>query len=337
MAPKNKILMKTKLSKPMTIIGLFLIAVSCPESYSQDSISQKSQMLDLKLQLLDSKLELLDVKIKLWEAKPKELDIKLKAIDSKISSMDFDPQMMTKKLNEIDSMFKESRKNLQATENLPLVVAEQEYQFVPEYKSAIMLDPVRLLEGTFQLSYERALTSRFSINVAGIATYSTTKGISNRYFSNQSYEFFDKANNVYHSYEGEVMSGGGLNIQFRNYLLANYPDRQKAPVGLYAAPQVMFKKMSVTGYYSEMEETDPGVFEMVDKNIIQHLNIFAGGVILGLKVPLFKVLAVDLYAGGNIKLSKYKNEEGFTKFKDWNNFDFSGVSPVAGITIGILK
>ncbi|MCX6255759.1 MAG: hypothetical protein NTV31_14980 [Bacteroidia bacterium] len=329
--------MKTKLCKPMIVIGLFLIVVSCPESSGQDSISQKSQMLDMKLQLLDSKLELLDTKIKLWEAKPKELDIKLTELNSKISSMDFDPQLMTKKINALDSLFKISQKNVRTIEIQPQVIAEQEPEFVPDYKSSIMLDPVRLLEGTFHLSYERILNSRFSINVGGMATYSTTQGLSNYYFSNQSFAYLDASTNEYHSYQGEVMSGGGLNIQFRNYLLANHPNRQKAPLGLYAAPQVMFRKMTITGNYREMEETEPGVFEMVDKKVIQHLNIFAGGVIIGLKVPLFKVLAVDLFAGGNIRLSKYKNENGFTKYKNWFNIDFSGISPVAGIAIGILK
>ena len=325
----------------MIAIGLFLMVISSPKSYGQDSTSQKSQMLDLKLQLLDSKLELLDTKIKLWEAKPKELDIKLNEIDQKISSMDFDPQMMTKKLNDMDSLIKLSKETVRTVEIKPLAVYEPEYEpvteFMPDYNSSIMLDPVRLLEGTFFLSYERVLNPRFSLNVGVMATYSTTQGLSNYYFSNQSFAYLDASTNRYQSYVGEVMSGGGMNIQFRNYLLANRPDRQKAPLGLYAAPQGMYRKMTITGNYQIMEQNEEGVYELVDKKIIQHLNIFAGGVILGMKIPLFKVLTIDLFAGGNIKLSKYKNEDGFTKYKDMFNIDFSGVSPVAGIAIGILK
>ena len=187
------------------------------------------------------------------------------------------------------------------------------------------------------MSYERILNDKFSVNIAGMATYSTKQGMSNFYFSNQSFAYFDAISNSYRSYNGEVMSGGGLNVQFRNYLLANHPDRRKAPLGLYAAPQLMYRKMSITGYYQEMVEINTGGYELVDKEINQHLNIYAGGVILGLKVPLFKVLVIDVFAGGNIKLSKYKNEDGFTKYKDWFNIDFSGVSPIAGIAIGILK
>lgn len=329
--------MKTKLSNTLLLIGIFLIVVSCPDSLGQDSISQESQMLDIKLQLLDSKLELLDTKMKLWEAKPKELDIKLSELNTKISSLDFDPQLMTLKMNKIDSLYKERQETVRPVEFQPQLVAEQEPEFVPNYKSSIMIDPVRLLEGTFYLSYERILNQRFSVNVGAMATYSTTQGLSNYYFSNQSFAMLNESTNQYQSYEGEVMSGWGLNIQFRNYLLANHPKRLKAPLGLYAAPQFMHRKMTITGNYQEMEEIEPGVFDLVDKKVTQHLNIFAGGVILGYKIPLFRVLTVDLFAGGNIKLSKYRNEDSYTKYKDWFNIDFSGVSPVAGISIGILK
>lgn len=324
----------------LTVIFVFLIIMASGlPAYGQDTISQKSEMLDLKLQLLDSKLELLDVKIKLWESKPKELDIKLNEIDSKINSMDFDPQEISTKLNEMDSLIKVNQEQqvIRSVVYQPMESPDPEPVFIPSYKSAITLDPVRLLEGTFCLSYERALNSRFSVNVSGMATYSTTQGLSNYWFSNQSFSYFDAASNVYQPYEGEVMAGGGINIQFRNYLLANHNDRQKAPLGLYAAPQVTYRNMKITGYTREWTEVEPEEWEMVDTQIIQHLNIFAGGVIVGIKLPIFKVLSVDIFAGGNIRLSKYKDEEGFTRYKDWFNIDFSGVSPVAGIAIGILK
>ena len=329
--------MKTLLCKSLLIAGLVFIVFSVNKSYGQDSLLRESQLLDVKLQLLDSKLELLDAKIKLWEAKPKELDIKLGELSNKINSMDFDPQEVTHKLNEIDSLMKERKEPEPDVQLNTQVIPEKEPLFLVDHKSAIMLDPVRLFEGTFHISYERIINNRFSVSLGGMATYSTRRGISNYYFTNQSFTYFDATNNIYQSYKGEVLSGGGLIVQFRDYLLANHPNRPKAPIGLYAAPQLMYRNMTIIGNYQIMEEVEPGVNELVDKKIIQHLNIFAGGVILGYKIPLFKVLSVDLFAGGNIKLSKYNNEDGFTKYKDWFNIDFSGVSPVAGISIGILK
>lgn len=333
--------MKTKFSVPMIVIGLLLMLAIGSASYGQDSITQKSQMLDIKLQLLDSKLDLLDTKMKLWEAKPKELDIRLTELNTKVKELDFDPQQMTKKLNEVDSMLRLSQRPVQQAENQPEVEREEAATKVPEfypvYNSAIMLDPVRLLEGTFCLSYERILNTRFSVNLSAMATYSTTQGLSNYYFSNQSFAYMDMSTRQYETYTGEVMSGGGFNVQFRNYLLASHPGRKTAPLGLYAAPQFMYRNMKITGYKRELEETDPGKYEMVDKQVVQHLNIYAGGAVIGMKIPLFKVLALDIFAGGNIRLCEYTNEKGFTKYKDWFNVDFSGVSPVAGIAIGILK
>jgi hypothetical protein len=298
-------------------------------------------MLDIKLQLLDSKLDLLDTKMKLWEAKPKELDIRLTELNAKVKELDFDPQEMTKKLNEVDSMLRVNQRPAEQPEERVSKDVEPEVvsvpEFLPFYNSAIMLDPVRLLEGTFCLSYERIINTRFSVNLSAMATYSTTRGLSNYYFSNQSFAYLDNSTNQYQTYNGEVMSGGGFNIQFRNYLLANHPGRKTAPLGLYAAPQFLYRNMKITGFTRVMEETEPGVSAMVDKQVVQHLNIYAGGAVIGIKIPLFKVLALDIFAGGNIRLCEYTNEKGFTKYKDWFNVDFSGVSPVAGIAIGILK
>ncbi len=195
----------------VTVVFLFIMP-SGPSAYGQDTISQKSEMLDLKLQLLDSKLELLDVKIKLWESKPKELDVKLKEISSKIDSMDFDPKEITSKLNEMDSLINVAREQevVRTVEYQTMESPDPEPVFITSYKSSITLDPVRLLEGTFCLSYERVLNSKFSVNISGMATYSTTQGISNYWFSNQSFSYFDASSNMYQPYEGEVMAGGGL-------------------------------------------------------------------------------------------------------------------------------
>lgn len=329
--------MKTNALKMLSVAVLILILLSPFRSSGQDTISEQSKMLDLKLQLLDTKLELLDAKIKLWEAKPKELDIKLNEIGRKVNSMDFDPQMVTRKISEMDSLMKMNLEKPLPVPSETVEIAPGIPEFVPDYNSAIMLDPVRLLEGTFYLSYERKFRPALSGNIGLMATYSTKQGISNYYFSNQSFAYFDAISNAYKTYTGEVMTGWGFNVQMRNYLLANHPSRRKAPYGLYAAPQLLYRKMTITGNYKEMEEVEPGKWELVDKEVVQHLNINAGGVILGIKVPLFKVLVIDFFAGGNIRLSKYNDEKGFTKYKDWFNIDFSGVSPVAGIAIGILK
>jgi hypothetical protein len=150
----------------------FFLAVGV-NANSQDSTTQKSEMLDVKLQLLDSKLDLLDTKIKLWESKPKELDIKLSELDSRIKQMDFNPDELNRRIGELDSMVKISldRPVPASPDQQVYRIAEEteEPVFNPSYKSAIMLDPARLPEGTFSLSYERVIDPRFSVNLTGMA------------------------------------------------------------------------------------------------------------------------------------------------------------------------
>lgn len=321
-----------------TIITVFLaLLLPNPEVNGQDTTDERSQMLDVKLQLLDSKLQLLDAKIKLWEAKPAELDIKLQELDSKIKSLDFKPEEINRKLAELDSMISNFPSPESFIQSSEYTNEETEPEFTPVYKSAIMLDPMRLLEGTFCLSYERVLDPRFSVNVSGMATYSTSRGLSNMYFTNQSFDMYNSSIDRYEAYSGEVMSGGGFIIQFRNYLRADHPGGKSSPLGLYAAPQFMYRNMKITGNHSDYVINESGQYEWIPVEIHRHLNVFSAGAVIGLKIPFVKVLALDFFAGGSIRLSKYKDEKKFTRYHDWSNFDFSGVSPIAGITIGILK
>jgi hypothetical protein len=299
---------------------------------SLESFDEKSRQLDLKLQLLDTKLDLLDSKIKLWEAKPEELDIRLNEIDERINSLGFEPAELNDQFFKIDSMIAELEENQIPVELSQPDLSFQEQEFIPEFRSAIMLDPVRLFEGTFCISYERLITDRFSLGVSGLATYATEDGLTNYFFANQKLAYFDELSDSYIDYQGESIAGGGIILQCREYLLADYQSRRRPPAGLYAAPQILYRRLLITGEQMEFIED-----EWVDKVIKQRLNILSTGVIIGVRVPFKKVLFVDFFLGGHIKFSKYDKEAGLTKYKDWYNIDFSGVFPTAGIGIGILK
>jgi len=52
---------------------------------------------------------------------------------------------------------------------------------------------------------------------------------------------------------------------------------------------------------------------------------------------LFKAITADVYIGGVIRLSKYDGQVRFTKYKQLQNIDFSGVMPNIGVKIGIVK
>lgn len=324
---------------------------------AQDGTDQKSQQLDLKLQLLDTKLDLLDSKMKLWETKPEALDIRLDEIDERIKSLAFEPAELNDQFNKIDSLIAELKEiqipgklsptDFSKTDLSKINVSQpelfqpdpsqpdlfyQESEYNPEFKSAIMLDPVRLFEGTFCLSYERLITDKFSLGISGLATYATEDGLTSYFFENQKLAYYDALSDSYIDYKGESIAGGGIILQCRDYLLADYQDRKRPPTGLYAAPQLLYRRILITG--ERMEYIDG---EWVEKVIKRRLNIGSAGVIIGVRVPFIKVLFADFFLGGHIRFSKYDKEAGLTKYKDWYNIDFSGVFPTAGIGIGILK
>ena len=182
---------------------------------AQDPLEIKSQQLDLKLQLLDSKLELLDSKIKLWESKPEELEIRLDDISQRMNTFDFDPSLLNSRVEEIDRAIRQLKEDYQPNKiALPgqNVITSQEDYYVA-YRSAIMMNPVRLFEGIFQLSYERLITDRFSVSVAGMATYATEKGMTNYFFANQAFSYYDAISSTYIYYKGESIAGGGVIVQ----------------------------------------------------------------------------------------------------------------------------
>jgi len=325
--------MQTK-SVLLIIVTVFFVTVFSNKNFAQESIDQKAKMLDLKLQLLDSKLELLDSKIKIWESKPAELDIRLDEIDDKIKTLNFDPAGINLKFLEVESMIQELKEVKIPVVTPVLAIQEQEIEYYKDYKSAIMLNPVSLFEGTFHLSYERLLTDKFSVSISALATYATEQGMAQYFFKNQSFMYLDRISNSYEQYQGESIAGTGVVLQGKNYLMVNYKTRNKAPLGLYAAPQLMYRRIWITGEAMEYIIEDD---EWVEKIIKQQLNICSAGVILGTKIPVMKVLLVDIFVGGNIRLSKYDDESGLTKYKKWYNIDYSGVFPTAGISIGILK
>ena len=203
---------------------------------------------------------------------------------------------------------------------------------VKPYKSAIKLNPFRLFEGTFQLSYERAINDKFSIDVAGLGTYVSKSGMGGGYLTKQDLEFYNAETNSYNPYNPEMLTGWGIFIQAKSFLLTKYYSNLKAPIGLYAAPQLMYRDILITGIENVWTDT-----VYVEKEVKQNLDVLAAGVILGVKFAFLKVLCIDMYVGGVLRLSKYTDEKSCTKYKQWNNIDYSGVLPAAGINIGILK
>lgn len=335
------------------VIILVCLFGSVVETKSQEATAVNQQLLDVKLELLNSQIELFNSQLKVWETKPLELERKFTEVDERINLLDFDPVYFNDKLLEIDQRInqlaldpdyyndklQEIENNIDDLKDVNKKTAKKGFQpFRPDsvitipYTTAIAINPIRLFEGTFHITYERALTSRLGLGIAGLATYATEEGVSGFYMKNQALDYFNAALSSTIPYNNKNISGYGIGLTMKNYLLTDIYKKQRSPVGLYAAPNLLFRRLWLSGmseYYLEDE--------WIEEEVTRLLNIFALGAHMGWKFTFVKVLYIDVYVGGQIRLAKYDDEDGFTKYKSLGNIDFSGVMPTAGLSIGILK
>ncbi|MBN2347957.1 MAG: hypothetical protein JXJ22_03915 [Bacteroidales bacterium] len=331
-----------KAQKFYLFISVFLFSFFIASG--QDTLSSRMGTLDLKMNLIDTKLQLLDSKISLWELKPAQLELKLAALDKKIAELDFQPAQLNYKFQIMDSLIREQQKITEEnrkidneSDKILFIAPVSNQDLVPEIppaKYVISILPLRLMEGTLHLSVERVINYKNSIELSGMATYATMEGMANYYLRNQELSYYNDALEMYDPYESENLAGYGVALQWKNYLLPRIKGNYNAPSGLYASTNLMFRRIWIAGmdqFYNEEED----LWE--DIEITQLLNIYTGAVYIGWQVILWNVMAVDLYAGGVIRLSKYDTEEDFTRYKKWDNIDFSGVMPGGGIKIGIVK
>jgi hypothetical protein len=315
---------------------------------AQDADDQRIDMVELKINLAETKLELLDSRIRLREEKPALLDMRLRDIENNIAQLSFSPEQFNEKFHLLDSLLVKQQSlmdeqseftatllemvNNSQSSSEPAFVAEP--LLIPPYKYVISIYPVKLFEGTLQLSIERILNKSNSIELSAMATYATKEGIANYYLSNQSLSYYNDALADYTSYESDNISGFGGSFAWRNYLLPRTNPNYSAPRGPYVAPIVMYRRLILSGF-DEVFNEEEGKTEVVE--VVQYLNVFSGGFLAGWQFVLWKAITADVYVGGVIRLSKYDGDARFTKYKQLQNIDFSGVMPSFGVKIGVVK
>lgn len=319
----------TRKSVSTTIICFCVMAIN---SFGQGTTQVSQELLDMKLELLNSQIDLFNAQLQVWETKPRELERRLSEVDQRINQLAFDPVYINARLQELEILVedlntieKKERRNRFRPFRPDSIIT------VP-YKTAIALNPIRLMEGTFHVTYERAISSKLGLGISGLATFATEEGVSAFYVRNQQLDYYNAALSSTMPYTNNNISGYGIGLTMKNYLLTDIYKKQRSPVGLYAAPNILFRRLWLSGmsqYYLEDE--------WIEEEVTRLLNIFAMGVQVGWKFTLVKVLYIDVYAGGQIRLAKYDDEDKFTKYKSLGNIDFSGVMPTVGLSIGILK
>lgn len=273
-----------------------------------------------KMELLQTKLELLDARIQL-------LDIALRNLEER-------PEVFQYQMNEMDAWFHQQRDSIMDLLHEAGIRAGMAAQIKPlDAKASLSLDPYRLFEGSLMMSYERAISPSLSLEAALMGTYLTKGGgLGRGYFENQDLATYNEYTRTYEPVDGDMITGWGMVLRAKKYLMARLNPQSKAPLGWYAGPQLMYRNLTIRGLSTQFIDE-----EFKEIEVTQHLDVFGGGVIIGGKFPLMKVFAVDVHLGGMMRLSRYEGDKKFTRYKSWNNIDYSGVLPSAGISIGILQ
>lgn len=303
-----------------TLIVFSVILFFNAYAFSQGEIEMQIDKVGVQMDLIDTRLELLNTRLQMLESKPPDMD-----------SLVYQLYAVLDEQNKLNARM---NKRFRRFPDLQEVNGMSESYEIPRAKFVVSMLPVKLFEGSMELAVERALNKGNSLELSVIATYATSKGIARYYMSNQSLEYYDLSSSMYIPYTSENISGLGGSLSWRNYLLARTHPEYQAPGGLYAAPTLMFRRLTLSGFdrvYNEEED----IMESVE--VTQRLNVFSGGFLAGWQFLILQVVTLDVYMGGMIRLSKYDGEEGFTRYKALQNVDYSGVMPTIGIKVGIVK
>ena len=273
--------------------------------------------LEINAQEIKKETTLINTQLELIKARQELLTNNLEAIEAKTNVLDNKNQKINKRLKGFDSNKKHKEKD-----SLQL----------RKTKHIIQMSPFKLMEGNFEIGFEKRLRKKLVLDLALNLTYVTVNGLGGSYLTKNTLELYDANSSSYINYNGQIMNGGGIIAQAKKYLSPYKSPSQKELHGFYSGFQVMYRKNFIEGTHYIYENN-----EYVEQIVKQNLDIYSLGVTLGRKWHLWNMLSLDLFAGGIIRLSKYANEKGFTKYKYWNNIDYSGVLPTAGLKIGILQ
>lgn len=290
---------------------LFAISINAQDTLKT---SKDEEILNLKIRLLDAKLELLDKKLLELEESPKLLKIKFNEIDSLVNLFEDLKKNNYKVLNDLK---KEKTVNYVDTAD-------------KTFSSAIALNPYRLFEGTFAISYEKSIKEKMSFKASLMYTYVTKNGMGGGYFANQKFDETVYLDGNNYSYNGEMFTGLGLILSTQHYL-KRYREEDNLLTGFYASPKLMYRRMWIIGKAYDYSLDVP-----VEKEVTRGLDIMRFGAAIGGKFSVYDVFFIDIYAGGVMRLSKYEDESKVTRYKRWNNIDYTGVLPVVGFNFGIF-
>ena len=186
----------------------------------------------------------------------------------------------------------------------------------------LKLDLFRAVQGTIQLTNERRISSRYTLNVGLMGTYASTRGLAKPYLNAQAFTYNDVGANKVYTLDNVEALGYGINFQIRKYL-AKIPSKQLR--GFYLAPEFFYRRLYLTSLVAESKE------------IKRTLNLGYVGYAFGYQKLIRGIICLDTYVGGGFFLSQYTDEKRLTRYRNNYQVDFTGMYFNMGVLVGIVR
>lgn len=127
----------------------------------------------------------------------------------------------------------------------------------------------------------------------------------------------------------ESLIGGHGELQFRAYLL---PEAQKLK-GLYVAPFAKYNYLE----FKNIEDLRRNGLITDTLRMDYTIRSFSSGITMGYQCVFRKIVVLDTYIGGGVRIAQSTNTSGLTSdFDLLDNEAYTGVIPKMGFKIGVL-
>ena len=142
----------------------------------------------------------------------------------------------------------------------------------------------------------------------------------------QNFEYTEKSTNTIYTLSDVQVIGGGINLQLRRYL----GKKPTVGSGFYLTPEVFYRFLNL-----ESEVLIPKT--TINKTVNRTLKLGYLGYSIGYQKIYREMLSIDSYVGGGFFMSKYEDQDGFTRFRNVYQIDYTGFYLNMGVLIGIVK
>jgi hypothetical protein len=311
-------------------VFLFLLLMSLHASViAQEELSafdqERLKLQQLQSEMLETRLALLEKRLSLLTEGEERVSV------TEVEHLKYQVVVMRDSIRLLNKVLLELWHDYYRPVEPQIVVPQRVPREKPTVGFTMGLQAVRLFQGSFDFGFERVLNRHWTGELAISATWVSRYGFGSNYLMEQDFSFYDPMLSENVSYTGQMLRGFGVRLTPKNYLYKTQDTINQAPFGLYAAPVLEYRYFRITG------DRNSDIIPYAKEEFNRHLGLINAGILLGYQFPLFQVISLDLYVGGLFRVSKYAGEKHLTKYKDWTNFDYTGIIPTAGVRINVLK